>query len=159
VGVISPSEALLSQAQSQLARQEAKLNSFRTTAGTVLATGGVVAGLVATRLTSRMSVWGYLFASVAVITFVGGVAASLMVLAPWKEYHFSEDLTSYQLWIEQEFENPNADVSFALGLAKNLNSNRASNEANLEEAANALAMSCILLAAQVASWVIAVLVA
>lgn len=156
--MISSAEVLLSQAQNQIARQEAKLNSFRTTAGTVLATGGVVAGLVATRLSSKMSAWGYLFASIAAVAFVGGVVASLMVLAPWKEYHFSEDLTNYEGWIEKQFDVPDADVSFALGLARNLNSNRASNESNLEEAANALAMSCILLAAQVAAWVIAVLV-
>lgn len=154
----TPAELLLAQAQAQLTRQEAKLTAFRTTTGTVLGTGGIVAGLLATRLNSSMSVAGYVFAALAVIAFLAGIGAAIRVLAPRDGYKFSEKLSSYQEWLDVHGAESGADAAFVLGLATSLDADRADNEPLLNGAANALYICCVLLGAQVALWVIAVLV-
>jgi hypothetical protein len=155
----TPTELILAQAQTQLTRQEAKLTAFRATAGTVIGTGGIVAGLVATRLSSSISVAGYVFAGLAAVAFLLGIGAAIKVLAPKGGYRFSENLASYAKWLDTYGGQPGADASFALGLATSLNQDRIGNETLLNDAANALYLCCILLGVQIALWVIAVLVA
>jgi hypothetical protein len=159
LSMTTPAELLLAQAQTQLTRQEAKLTAFRTTAGTVIGTGGIVAGLVATRLSSSISAAGLVFAALAAVAFFSGIAAAIKVLAPKGGYTFSENLASYTSWLDTHGASPGADTSFALGLATNLNKDRTRNEPLLNDAANALYLCCLLLGVQVAFWVIAVLVA
>lgn len=157
---ITPTEVMLAQAQSQLARQEAKLTAFRSVAGTVIAARGVIAGLVAGRLVGpSISVAGVIFASLAAIAFLASTILAIQVLAPTDGYKFSENLDSYQAWLDAHGSEDGADVSFMLGLAKNLDADRKSNEVPLKSVANRLVYCCVSLGIQVAFWVIAALVA
>lgn len=155
---MTPIEILLTQARDQLAGQESSLNAFRSTAGTLIATGGLVAGLVGTRISSRLSAAGLVFASLAVVAFLLGTVVALRVIAPVAGFRFGENLSSYREWLDEHGSENGADAAFALGLAASLDANRRDNKPRLETAATSLQVSAVLIGAEVACWAIAVLV-
>lgn len=150
-----PFEVVLDQARAQLTRQEAKLDQLRTIAGTVLSVAGVIAGFVAPSVTTRHP-W---YAVPPIVSFAVCVTLGIFVLVPRRDLKFSENLESYTTWVDKYGEEPGSEVSFALGLAKNLERSRVDNAKIVEPLAKLLKWQILALGIEVVLWAAALAIA
>lgn len=145
-----PAEMLLDQARSQLERQETKLDAMRTVAGTVLSAAGVIVAFVAPDVT-KSHPW---FALPALVAFAICVILGCYVLMP-QPLSFNEFLDTYAEWVETEGDHEEADVSFALSLAKSLEASRMKNRGRVDLLARVVAAQVIALGVEAMAWSVA----
>jgi hypothetical protein len=145
-------DVLLEQARSQLARQEAAVDTVRTRATAVFSASGVVAALFATRVlnVAHPSNWAY----VAVALLVCGAIATGYVLAP-RNMAYTEKLDDWFSWLEESRNASDRDDALAIGLANNLAYLWNQNRDTIEWLAWGYLSLCVLFALQVAVWAIA----
>lgn len=147
-------EILLSQARTQLGRQEIAVDTLRTRATAVFSASGVVAALFGPKVLAmgHGSAWPY----VALAPLLAGAVATVIVLVP-RHMTFTEQLDDWWGWLDQAEQAPDRDEALAIGLAENLDALWKLNQGPIERVANAYLVLCVAFGVQVAAWVTAAL--
>jgi hypothetical protein len=150
------SEVLLAQARSQLARQEAAVDTLRTRATAVFSASGVVAALFASHLLSLANPSKWVYVAFAML-FVG-VLVTIYVLVP-RHMVFTEQLDDWWPWLDAAKGANDVDDAAAQGLAENLSTLWKLNQDPLRKIGKGFMILCIVFGLQVAAWVLAGIVA
>ena len=153
---LKDSAALLwSEAQRQITRQESDLDSLRTRAVALLSVASIVAALFGTRIATDHHSGRVVIASVAALVFFGvGVLLSLMILAPKKDWAFTENLQQYFDLLNARTLTP---ASVSSSLAENFEASRKENKGKIEALYGKFLWVCVLVGLQVVAWAVAAL--
>ncbi len=152
---MSAGDVLLTQARSQLSRQESAVDTMRTRTTAVFSASGVVAALFGPKIltATNPTQWGYL--AVAFL-FVGAIATGY-VLAP-RNMTFTEKLDDWWDWLKRAEDADDRDEALSIGLAENLDALWKLNRDTTEDLGWGYLVLCIVFGLQVAAWAIAALV-
>ena len=150
------SAALLwAEAQRQIIRQEADLNNLRNRAVAMLSVASIVAALFGTRIATEHRSLRVTAASIAALVFFGvGVLLSLLILAPKKDWAFTENLSDYFDLLKAQKLTP---TSVSANLAEHFETSRKENKAKIEDLYGKFLIVCALVGLQVVAWAVAAL--
>ena len=150
------SAALLwAEAQRQITRQEADLNNLRNRAVAMLSVASIVAALFGTRIATEHHSVRVTATSIAALIFFGvGVLLSLLILAPKKDWAFTENLKGYFDLLKQQELTP---TSVSTNLAQHFETSRKENKVKIEDLYGKFLIVCVLVGLQVIAWAVAAL--
>jgi hypothetical protein len=145
--------AIFEESRRLLARQETDLDTLRARALSMVSAATVAAGLFTVRLPPQRSALATAALFVALGAYVATVLAALRITWPTR-FAFSHKLDK---WVDdlREGRDPNL-TEWAYTLSRDFESFRKKNHSKIKPFYNWLSAICVLLAIQVAAWLMAV---
>jgi hypothetical protein len=147
-------DILLDQARSQLARQEAALNTIRNQAIAVYSASGVVAALFVPHLSTQTRP----AVIVAAALFVLGTYALIQTVRTREGFAFGLRLPGWLKWWHDHKDDDFPELAAARGIADQLDQLRDGNRAKLRTVADWHNRLCIAFGLQVIAWIAASLI-
>lgn len=143
------------EAQRQITRQEADLDSLRNRAIALLSVSSIVAALFGSHIaTVHLSTRATIATIAALVAFGLGALVSLAILTPKRGWEFTENLAQYFAKITDGTLTP---VTITTNLAEHFEGYRKNNQSKIEFLYRLLIAACVLVGLQVIAWGIAAL--